>query len=296
MEISHGYDLFLTDRRVSGCRESTLRFYEYVIGKFLRYIKENNLDLSVESIHQHILPFFSHLQQQNLSPSTYHTLFRGIRAFTRFLYEEKYVQNEIRLPKVRKPSSTIYPLTPTQMRKVLYSFNSNTYLGLRNYTIVRLFLDTGMRLGELSQLQLMDVNLEDGFVMVHGKGGKDRYVPIGREMVKGLWKYIKTRATMEDFQTSSLFLTEKGKPLTSRAIQLVFKRLDKKIKLDGVRISPHIFRHSFALAYIENEGDPFSLQRILGHSNQETTSKYVNMARTNVTSQHSKYSPGERLG
>ena len=182
------------------------------------------------------------------------------------------------------------------MRKVLYSFNSNTYLGLRNYTIVRLFLDTGMRLGELSQLQLMDVNLEDGFVMVHGKGGKDRYVPIGREMVKGLWKYIKTRATMEDFQTSSLFLTEKGRPLTSRAIQLVFKRLDKKINLGNVKLSPHIMRHSFALAYIENGGDPFSLQRILGHSSQETTSKYVNMARTNVKSQHSKYSPGERLG
>ena len=121
-------------------------------------------------------------------------------------------------------------------------------------------------------------------------------MPIGREMVKCLWKYIKTRATIEDFQTSSLFLTAQGKPLTSRAIQLVFKRLGKKIDLDGVRLSPHTLRHSFALAYIENGGDPFSLQRILGHTNQETTSKYVNMARTNVKSQHSKYSPGERLG
>ena len=74
MEIHRCYDLFLTDRKISGCSESTLRFYEYVIGKFLRYIKENNFDLSVESTHQHILPFFSHLQQQNLSPSTYHTL------------------------------------------------------------------------------------------------------------------------------------------------------------------------------------------------------------------------------
>ena len=84
MEIQRCYDLFITDRKISGCSESTLRFYEYVIGKFLRYIKENNFDLSVESTHQHILPFFSHLQQQNLSPSTYHTLFRGLRAFTRF--------------------------------------------------------------------------------------------------------------------------------------------------------------------------------------------------------------------
>ena len=65
---------------------------------------------------------------------------------------------------------------------------------------------------------------------------------------------------------------------------------------DVSRLSPHTLRHSFALAYIENGGDPFSLQRILGHTNQETTSKYVKMARTNVKSQHSKYSPGERVG
>ena len=153
-----------------------------------------------------------------------------------------------------------------------------------------------MRLGELSQLQLTDVNLEDGFVLVHGKGGKDRYVPIGREMVKCLWKYMKKRALTDVNTSPYLFLTAQGKPLTSRAIQLVFKRLHKKIDLDGVRLSPHTLRHSFALAYIENGGDPFSLQRILGHTNQETTSKYVNMARTNVKSQHSKYSPGERLG
>ena len=206
------------------------------------------------------------------------------------------MEDEIRLPKVKQPHTTISPLTPAQMRKVLHSFNSNTYLGLRNYTIVRLFLDTGMRLGELSQLQLTDVNLEDGFVMVHGKGGKDRYVTIGREMVKCLWRYMKKRALTDVNSSPYPFLIEQGGPLTSRAIQLVFKRLAKKLNLVGVRLSPHTLRHSFALAYIENGGDPFSLQRILGHSNQTTTSKYVNMARTNVKSQHSKYSPGERLG
>ena len=107
---------------------------------------------------------------------------------------------------------------------------------------------------------------------------------------------MKRRALIDVSFSPHLFLTEQGKALTSRAIQLVFKRLGKKIHLDGVRLSPHTLRHSFALAYIENGGDPFSLQRILGHTNQETTSKYVNMARTNVKSQHSKYSPGERLG
>ena len=78
-------------------------------------------------------------------------------------------------------------------------------------------------------------------------------------------------------------------------MQIVFRRLKIGLNLVGIRLSPHLLRHSFALAYIENGGDPFSLQRILGHTDQTTTSKYVNMARTNVKAQHSKYSPGERL-
>ena len=270
-------------------------FYDYVIGKLLRFIEENELDSSVESTHQHILPFFSHLQQQNLSPSTYHTLFRGLRVFTRFLYHEGYVNDEIRLPKVKQPHTTISPLNPSQMKAILHSFDTKTYLGIRNYTIIRLFLDTGIRLSELSQLQLNEVNLEEGFVLVHGKGAKDRYVPIGRSTIKCLWNYIKKRAVIDVNTNPYLFLPRRRTRLSARGIQIVFRSLKKKLNLDGRKLSPHLLRHSFALAYIENGGDPFSLQRILGHTDQTTTSKYVNMARTNVKSQHSKYSPGERL-
>ena len=153
-----------------------------------------------------------------------------------------------------------------------------------------------MRLSELSQLQVTNVNLEEGFVLVHGNGAKDRYVPIGRNTTKWLWNYINKRAVIDVDTTSYLFLTQRGTALSARGIQLVFRSLKKKKIVDCQKLSPHLLRHSFALAYIENGGDPFSLQRILGHTNQETTSKYVNMARTNVKSQHSKYSPGERLG
>ena len=84
MDIRRCYDLFLTDRKISGCSEATLRFYEYVLGKLLSYLTSTNSDSAVANLQHHILPFFSHLQQQNLSPSTYHSLYRGIRAFTRF--------------------------------------------------------------------------------------------------------------------------------------------------------------------------------------------------------------------
>ena len=251
MDIYRCYELFLTDRKISGCSESTLRFYEYVIGKFLRFIEENNLDSSVESIHQHILPFFSHLQHQDLSASTYHTLFRGLRAFTRFLHQESYVNDEIRLPKVKQPHTTISPLNPSQMKTILHSFDTKTYLGMRNYTIIRLFLDTGMRLSELSRLQLNEVNLEDGFVLVHGKGAKDRYVPIGRSTIKCLWNYIKKRAVIDVNTNPYLFLTRRGTTLSARGIQIVFRSFKKKKMLDFENLSPHLLRHSFALAYIE---------------------------------------------
>ena len=150
MDICRCYELFLTDRKISGCSEATLRFYEYVIGKLLRYIEENDLDSSVESIHHHILLFFSYLQQQDLSASTYHTLFRGLRAFTRFLHQENYVKDEIRLPKVKQPHTTISPLNPSQMKAILHSFDTKTYLGMRNYTIIRLLKIDMSRLEDLT--------------------------------------------------------------------------------------------------------------------------------------------------
>ncbi len=182
------------------------------------------------------------------------------------------------------------------MKAILHSFDTKTYLGIRNYTIIRLFLDTGMRLSELSRLQLNEVNLEEGFVLVHGKGAKDRHVPIGRSTIKCLWNYIKKRAVIDVNTNPYLFLTRRGTTLSARGIQIVFRSLKKKLNLDGRKLSPHLLRHSVALAYIENGDAPFSLQRILGHTDQTTTAKYVNMARSNVKAQHSKYSPGERLG
>ena len=136
------------------------------------------------------------------------------------------MKNEIRLPKVKQPHTTISPLNPSQMKSILHSFDTKTYLGLRNYTIVRLFLDTGIRLSELSQLQLTDVNLEEGFVLVHGKGAKDRYVPIGRSTIKCLWNYIKKRAVIDVDTNSYLFLTRRGTRLSARSVQIVFRRRD----------------------------------------------------------------------
>ena len=108
-----------------------------------------------------------------------------------------------------------------------------------------------------------------------------------------MWNYVKKRAAINVNTDAYLFLTQRGTTLSPRGVQIVFQNLKKKLNLDGRKLPPHLLRHSFALAYIENGGDPFSLQRILDHTDQINTSKYVNMARSNVKAQHSKYSPGD---
>ena len=99
-----------------------------------------------------------------------------------------------------------------------------------------------MRLSELSQLQLNEVNLEEGFVLVHGKGAKDRYVPIGRSTIKCLWNYIKKRAVIDVDTNSDLFVTQRGTTLSARGVQIVFRSLKKKLNLDGRKLSPHLLR------------------------------------------------------
>ena len=116
-----------------------------------------------------------------------------------------------------------------------------------------------MRLSELNRLQLNEVNLEEGFVLVHGKGAKDRYVPIGRSTIKCLWNYIKKRAVIDVNTNAYLFLTRRGTTLSARGVQIIFRNLKKKLNLNGRKLSPYPLRHNFALAYIENDGDLFSV-------------------------------------
>jgi integrase/recombinase XerD len=295
MLIQKAYDLFLADRKISGCSPKTLYFYRDSAGKFTKYIVDNEGNIEVNRINEFITPYFLFLQDRKISQTTRHTYYRGISTFVRFLHSERYIDQEIRLPKIKCPKTAIKPLSPEQMRKALQSFNTKRFTGLRNKTILFLFLDTGMRLSELLNIELHEINFDDGFILLHGKGQKERWVPFGKEARRLLWDYLKQRERVTKAEESALFITQKGEKLTVRGLQMVFKRLGKKLNLSGIRFSPHTFRHSFSLAYIEAGGDPFSLQRILGHSTQAMTAKYVHMAKNNVKAQHNKFSPGDRL-
>ena len=294
MYLSRCIEMFLTEKRLSNLSNKTIDSYEYTIGKFVKYLESQEDDVDTTNLHLFVKPYLIHLQDSTRSPITYNTLLRGLGVFLRFLNTEGYVDEEIELPKIKNIQSKIHPLTPDQIRKILDSFDTDSFWGLRNKTIFSLMIDTGIRLSELSGLEMENIDLNEGFMVVKGKGQKERYVPFGKSIRKLLWTYIKQRSKYANQGVSSLFVTQTGTSLSRGGVVMIFKRLKKNLKLPG-RFHPHLLRHSFAVNYINNGGDSFSLQRILGHTTQEMTSRYVSLSTTNIKNQHQRYSPIDQL-
>jgi site-specific recombinase XerD len=157
-------------------------------------------------------------------------------------------------------------------------------------------LDTGLRASELVGLTLDKVWIDDGLVKVLGKGNKERLVPMGATVQKAVWRYLHSyRPKPANPLYDTLFLTANGEPLTVNRLECIIERYGKKAEIEGVRLSPHTLRHTAAVSFLRNNGDVFSLQRMLGHSSLEMTRHYCNIADIDVKKAHLRASPVDNL-
>jgi site-specific recombinase XerD len=161
-------------------------------------------------------------------------------------------------------------------------------------TGIATLLDTGLRASEAAGITISNLNLADGYIKVMGKGSKERIVPIGRYIQMTLWSYIdKVRPEPNSPDYNNLFLTQAGEPVTVNTVKLVFSRLARS---SGVqRLHAHLCRQTFAINYLLNVGDIFSLREILGHTTLEMVNHYLHFTGSQITDQHHKYSPMDRL-
>jgi site-specific recombinase XerD len=157
-----------------------------------------------------------------------------------------------------------------------------------------LLLDTGLRVGELINLKMDDVHMDEGYLKVMGKGKKERIVPMGNNAQKALQRYLfRFRPKPMNSTNNNVFLSIINKSLTENGMKLMFTRLSQR---SGVcRLHAHLCRHTFATRFLENGGDVFTLQQILGHSTLEVVRHYVNLASNHIVMQHQKYSLLDRL-
>jgi site-specific recombinase XerD len=180
------------------------------------------------------------------------------------------------------------------VNQIISSINQDSTAGVRNHAIFVTASDNGLRESELADIELGQLDLKGGYVKVMGKGSKERIVPIGDFVKMTLWNYInKVRPEPAIIGCDKLFLSPAGRPITANTIKLVFSRLAKK---SGVkRLHCHLCRHTFAINYLLAGGDIFSLKEILGHTTLEMVNHYLHFTRSQLTAQHHKYSPMDRL-
>ena len=170
-------------------------------------------------------------------------------------------------------------------------FNTRRILGLRDYCLCALMLDSGLRMHEAVTLTLEHLRLSEGFAIVNGKGNKQRIVPLGLNTRKALLRYIARRPL--SVQTDSVFLMRNLCPISDNTVQLLFKRL--KVKAGIPRLRAHLLRHTFATRYLQSGGDMYALQQILGHTSLDMVKRYVHFTPGFWVSSHTRHSPLDNL-
>lgn len=260
--------------------DTTVESYIEDIYKYLEYIEKNKhiynaLDIDSNSI----INYLSYLDKNNYEKSTIVRKITSIKLFHKYL-NEKYnipdVSTKIDKPRVRRKLPNI--LTIEEVDNLLNIQLSNAY-DFRNKAMLELMYSSGLRVSELVELKIKDIDLDNGYVKCFGKGSKERIVPIGEIAVDYLKKYIyEYRDSMKKgYYTENVFLNNHGKKISRQGFFLIIKEIAKEKKIEK-NITPHMLRHSFATHLLNNGADLRTIQEMLGHSSITTTQIYTNVS------------------
>ena len=211
----------------------------------------------------------------------------SIRTFYKYLFRERYIDSNpaISLSAPKRPKSLPKFLTTDEIEKILNNMKIDTPAGFRNRVILELLWATGMRVSELSNLNFGDLNIEENEIRVFGKGAKERIVLISERAKQYLIQYINTARKLlapgydigEINDNTPLFINSTGFRLQNKTIRTAINDVVAKIELPK-KVTPHVFRHSFATHLIENGADLRVVQELLGHAGISNTQIYTHIS------------------
>lgn len=310
MKITETVRHYLVDLQIRGRTEVTVADYRRRLDDVVELLKTlcSISELEQVTIHhlrqciQHMLTakieYVRGRKSDNdlLSPVTVRAYVRVIKTFFHWCYQEDLLSDDPskRLVSPKVPVRVVPAFTEAHIEKMLATFDTSTPTGFRDYVIILLLLDSGMRLSELCGLNVDDVR--EGYVKVFGKGRKEREIGIHPEVGKLLWKYMHKYRKPVDPMEKALFIGH-GKRLLVQGVQEVTKRVQQRSGLQGIKFSPHIFRHTFAKMYLEKGGELFKLSREMGHSSVQITSNVYlgDFSSTEARKEHTAFSPIARI-
>jgi integrase/recombinase XerD len=243
-----------------------------------------------------------------LSAAGIHGKWKAVRSLWNWASEELKISNIAKeIPAPQYQNRTIIPFTHEEVQKLIKACettlpaqtgNRQQYTQkrptvLRDKALLILLLDTGIRIGECSRLKVEDVNLEAGEIEIRsfrsGRKSKARIVQMGSACRRSVWRYIAAREVV--YPSDPLFLNDENQPWHVDSIKHLIQRLGVKT---GIKAHAHKFRHTFAIEYLRNGGDPFTLQRLLGHSTMEMVNRYLEIVQSDLAAAHKRASPADR--
>lgn len=218
----------------------------------------------------------------------------ALRMFARFLVRERLRADDftelISAPKLMR--SLPGTLTPDEVTRLLEAPDPLTPHGLRDRAFLELFYSSGLRVSELCSLMLQQIDLEQGFLRVYGKGSKERVVPVGSKAVEALLAYLDSgRPVLVTAKTGSdLFISERGTAISRKTIWFLIKKHARTAEI-GKAVKPHLLRHSFATHLLAGGADLRAIQELLGHANISTTQIYTAVEGSRLVDEHSQFHP-----
>ncbi|MCL5771252.1 MAG: site-specific tyrosine recombinase XerD [Actinobacteria bacterium] len=293
LKIKNFFDFLRFEKHLS---INTLDSYKRDILIFKQFLQQKNIKNFMHLSHEEILIFLEDLFK-NYSEASISRLLSSIRTFYKYLLRENiYIKNpfiEIKNPK--RPRNLIEILNESEVKNFLEKLPSSNKLELRDKAMFELLYSSGLRVSELINLKLSDIDYEEKLIRCIGKGNKERIIPVSDTSMHFLIAYIKTARFKIQSKKSLksnefVFLNKNGSKLTRQGFWKILKKYEKKFNLNK-NIYPHLFRHSYATHMLERGADLRVVQELLGHSSISTTEIYTNINKKFIKDTYFKYHP-----
>ena len=280
MEIGMVIQEFGFDCKIRKLSPKTIENYKKQLGYLQRYLTEEHNIAEIEAVRSiHIKQFLAMMDERGRKPQYINDLLKVFKTFFNYCEKEGHVKVNpaAGVRNMKQPKTVIMTFSENEIRGMLNHYKGQDFLSMRNKTIIALLFDTGMRLAEV--INLRQEQIHDDYILVHGKGNKERLVPVSPFLAKQLLRYRIVRDGYfgdKLFPEGYVFLSNRGRKLTPEVIGTFLKQAAKAVGVNPqVRVSPHTCRHTFAHLQLKNGLDLYSLSRLMGHENVSITQRYL---------------------
>ncbi|HAO28926.1 MAG TPA: site-specific tyrosine recombinase XerD [Chryseobacterium indologenes] len=274
------FEIFLRFER--NFSDNTLDAYVRDIKKLKDYAEEDLANVGPDTIgYDNLQEYIFNLSKQKFSERSQARWISSIKAFFKFLLEDEFREdNPAAL--LEGPKLGLYlpdTLSLPDINRIIAAIEVNTDLGKRNHCIIEVLYGCGLRVSELIDLKISNINFKEQYIKIHGKGNKTRFVPLAdytAEMLESYIKEVRSKGKINKKYEDTLFLNSRGTRMSRVIVFLIIKELTDKAGVNK-KISPHTFRHSFATHLLQNGADLRYIQEMLGHSSITTTEIYTHL-------------------